>query len=189
MTIGRETESTDRDEPGSCTAIDDEVPLVGEIDVLLSDLGEDRSSVDIDWLRRTIYLILPELSRPVNRLAVLLLDDPAMTRLHQQTLGIPETTDVLTFESSPSSGPLDVDIAVCVNEAARQAVRRGWSCERELLLYVLHGLLHCAGYDDDTEDHAQRMHAVEDHILERIGVGRTFDANGSSDHQPREVES
>ncbi|VAX42159.1 hypothetical protein MNBD_PLANCTO03-1432, partial [hydrothermal vent metagenome] len=70
--------------------------------------------------------------------------------------------------------PLDVDLLLCVDEARRQAEARGFTIERELLLYLVHGVLHCLGYDDHTEADAARMHAEEDRLLEAAGVGATY---------------
>lgn len=104
---------------------------------------------------------------------VRILDDAAMAEAHLRYSGIPGTTDVLTFDLAEGEG-LDVDILVCRDEAARQATRRGHGIDRELLLYTIHGILHCLGHDDHDEAAAGRMHAEEDRILEAIGVGRTF---------------
>ena len=44
----------------------------------------------------------------------------------------------------------------------------------QLLLYILHGLLHCAGFDDHDPAEHDRMHTEEDRILTAIGVGPVF---------------
>ena len=58
------------------------------------------------------------------------------------------------------------------------------SIEQELLLYALHGVLHCAGFDDRTNDDFEAMHVEEDRILTAIGVGPTF-ARDASGHDGR----
>jgi rRNA maturation RNase YbeY len=69
---------------------------------------------------------------------------------------------------------LDTDILACVDVAARQASIRGYSVEKELLLYIVHGVLHCLGHDDHDEAAAARMHATEDAVLTAIGVGAVY---------------
>ena len=105
-----------------------------------------------------------------------------MAALHEQFLGIPGPTDVLTF-------PLDEDgqgrvtageVVICVPEARRQAKRNGVGVERELLLYALHGMLHLCGYDDRTAAAFRTMHATEDRILTQLGVGPVFNHGPSS---------
>ncbi len=112
---------------------------------------------------------------------VRLVSDREMAAAHQRYAGVAGTTDVLTFDMrdededlEPGAGTLDVDIWACVDEARRQAAGRGLAVERELLLYCIHGVLHCLGYDDHDDAEYARMHAEEDRILETIGVGRTF---------------
>jgi probable rRNA maturation factor len=113
---------------------------------------------------------------------VRLVDDAEMAAAHERYSGIPGTTDVLTFDLrdpdtlKPGSLHLDVDILACVDEARRQGTRRSHPVERELLLYIIHGILHCLGEDDHDDAAYARMHAREDDLLEAIGVGRTFAA-------------
>ncbi|HZW09206.1 MAG TPA: rRNA maturation RNase YbeY [Phycisphaerales bacterium] len=101
--------------------------------------------------------------------------DAEMAEAHERWSGVPGTTDVLTFDlREAEDDPLDVDLLICVDEALRQAGARGIPAERELLLYLIHGVLHCLGYDDHDEPGAARMHAEEDRLLEAAGIGATF---------------
>ncbi len=114
--------------------------------------------------------------------------DGEMAAAHERFKGEAGTTDVLTFDLAEGPGPLDADILVCIDEAARQAGARGHSVERELLLYVIHGVLHCLGHDDHEDAAAARMHAEEDRVLEAIGVGavygRPFAERGRAEERP-----
>jgi probable rRNA maturation factor len=136
--------------------------------------------VDVDWLRErlagAIRMVAGPGGRPIGRLSLALVDDRRMAELHGRHLGDQNSTDVLTFCARGDDGAIEADIAVCVDEAARQATERGHSVERELLLYAIHGLLHCAGYDDHDQEGFRAMHEREDMILREIGVGATFGA-------------
>jgi probable rRNA maturation factor len=119
-----------------------------------------------------------------------------MTATHARCMGINETTDVLTFDlrdtqGTPSSPPtpLDTDIMLCLDEAKRRVAERSSSLpptdrahelRRELLLYALHGILHCLNHDDHDEADYQRMHHAEDEILKAIGVGPVFNPHGNT---------
>jgi probable rRNA maturation factor len=61
-------------------------------------------------------------------------------------------TDVLSFSSN--NAEVAGDIAISGEFAARSAVRLGHSCETELKILILHGLLHLAGYDHEN-DHGE----------------------------------
>lgn len=115
---------------------------------------------------------------------VRIVQDAEMAEAHVRYSGIEGTTDVLTFDlsegASARGGALDVDILVCADEARRQALEHGHGPVREMLLYVLHGVLHCLGHDDHSDDGFEKMHAEEDRILTAIGVGATFRKHGGA---------
>ena len=94
-----------------------------------------------------------------------------MTRLHSQHSGIDGTTDVLTFDHGSDEQSIKADIAICVDVAHREATHRGHDLKNELLLYIVHGILHCCGFDDHDELSHQKMHQEEDRILNAIGIG------------------
>ena len=60
-----------------------------------------------------------------------------------------EPTDVLSFPSA--SAAFAGDIAISAEIAAKNASELGHSLETELKILVLHGLLHLAGYDHETD--------------------------------------
>jgi probable rRNA maturation factor len=106
-----------------------------------------------------------------------LVNDQHMMQYHQKTMGLGTTTDVLTFDYSDDLARpvlLELETIICVDEARRQAVGRSHPLEYELLLYAIHSLLHCLGYDDQTRRGALRMHRREDAILREIGLPRVY---------------
>lgn len=127
----------------------------------------------VAWLTECLARALAELGA-VGEVRARVVDDAEMARAHQRYAGVAGTTDVLTFDLAESPGRLDVDLLVCLDEGERRARELGHGRERELLLYMVHGLLHCLGFDDADEASARRMHAEEDRVLARIGVGATF---------------
>ena len=61
-----------------------------------------------------------------------------------------EPTDVLSFSSASSR--FSDDIAISAEIAMQNALQLGHSTETELKILILHGLLHLAGYDHETDD-------------------------------------
>jgi len=146
----------------------------------LVDLLDANSRLDAEaarWLRDAGLKALAAM-RPTDvggEVRVRIVNDAEICRLHEAHLGDSSTTDVLTFDCANNpQAPLDVDIVVCFDEAQRQADPRGGKVERELLLYIVHGALHCSGYDDHDNDSFRRMHHREDEILRSIGVGDVY---------------
>lgn len=81
--------------------------------------------------------------------AVALVSDGAMRGMNRAFRGQDRTTDVLSF---PSDGPDHLgDIAISVPRAAAQAREAGHPLSRELRVLLLHGYLHLAGYDHETD--------------------------------------
>lgn len=135
---------------------------------------------DLDWLReaagRALAAALPDNDDRPHELRARIVGDGAMAALHQRHAGDPATTDVLTFDlrDDPRLDPLDADVVVCLDEARRRSEERAEDTRRELLLYILHAALHCLGHDDHDPADARAMHAREDEILTRIGVGPVY---------------
>lgn len=162
-----ETERT-----GSSRADDDDRPPAERV-VDLTDPGALLDPTDARWLRDTAERAVALLGAG-GEVRVKVVADAEMADAHLRYADTPGTTDVLTFDLSESAGALDTDIMVCFDEAARRAAERAHDTRRELLLYIVHGVLHCLGHDDHDEEDFRRMHAAEDELLERLGVGATF---------------
>lgn len=105
---------------------------------------------------------------------VRLVDDDEMSRTHARTHADPSTTDVISLNLAEAPGVLDADLVVCADAARRHAGDDPERMAREILLYILHGLLHCLGHDDLDRDSHARMHALEDDLLTRAGIGRVY---------------
>ena len=60
---------------------------------------------------------------------------------------------------------LDGELIVSTETALREAAAHGWSPQDEVLLYVVHGLLHLCGYDDLTDDARPAMRVREREVL------------------------
>jgi len=75
-------------------------------------------------------------------------------------------TDVLSF---PSAMPgLAGDIAISAEIAAANAADIGHSTETELKVLILHGLLHLAGYDHETDN--GEMQSRETKLRQQLGL-------------------
>lgn len=114
------------------------------------------------------------------RLSIAVVGDAKMAELHLAFLGKRGPTDVLTFPLAETGDDrIEGEIVVSQDTAAREAAARGHGVEAELLLYIVHGVLHLVGYDDGRAGDARRMHRAEDRILSELGVGRVFTAGAS----------
>ncbi len=113
---------------------------------------------------------------PPGDLSLVFLTDPALARIHADFLDDPTTTDVITFEGDASFGSAG-EICVSADTAAAYARQHGRDFSAELTLYVIHGWLHLAGYDDLQPAKKRRMRAAEARaqaILAAAGLAPRF---------------
>ena len=88
-----------------------------------------------------------------GEVTVLLTTDATIRKLNRQFRGKNQATDVLSF---PAEGigveKIAGDLAISVPAALKQAVDQGHSLATEIKVLILHGLLHLAGYDHETDE-------------------------------------
>jgi probable rRNA maturation factor len=112
---------------------------------------------------------------PLAELSVLIVDEAAMTELHERWMGEPGPTDVLSFPMDELRPPAPVggtsgrggddpgpdpallgDIVLCPQVASVQARKAGHSAQAEMELLCVHGVLHLLGFDHaDPEEEAE----------------------------------
>ena len=111
-------------------------------------------------------------------------------RLNGEKRGVDKVTDVLSFpELSDIKGkkilkkdyPYELDedgalvigsIAVCTQRAKEQAIEYNHSYRRELNYLIVHGILHCLGYDHIEEADKAEMREKKEEILGATGITR-----------------
>lgn len=86
-------------------------------------------------------------------LSVLITSSREMRSLNRRFRGKNKATDVLSFPAAAiakreSAG----DLAISAEIAARNALALGHSVADEMRILLLHGVLHLAGYDHETDD-------------------------------------
>jgi probable rRNA maturation factor len=98
-----------------------------------------------------------EAVRLKGEVSVLLTTDAALRKLNWQFRRKNKATDVLSFppeEFIGSKEKIAGDLAISVETARKQAAEQGHALTNELKILMLHGLLHLAGYDHETDDGA-----------------------------------
>ena len=96
---------------------------------------------------------------------VLITSSAKMRRLNRQFRCMNAPTDVLSFPSENGDGG---DIAISAQIATRNARRLGHSATHEFRILILHGLLHLAGYDHETD--AGEMARREARLRRKLGL-------------------
>jgi rRNA maturation RNase YbeY len=100
--------------------------------------------------------------RKVKDIAVWLISDRRMSRLHLRFLGESGPTDVITFR--------DGQIFISAETARRNARGFGNSLMSEIKLCIVHALLHLQGFDDQTAADLRRMKDTQEKILRSMNI-------------------
>lgn len=101
--------------------------------------------------------------------------------LNLSNRGIDKETDVLSFPTV-TTGQLPGDgfwgdVAICPEYVGEQAKLAGSALINELVLLVIHGVLHLIGHDHCAPKEEMRMFEAQRQILERVGVD--YETNNS----------
>ena len=140
--------------------------------------------------------VLDELGCPYEAaVSLLITDEEGIRELNRTARGIDAVTDVLSFPAlsfaapgdfsfledetfyadafDPESGELMLgDIAVCAGRAKSQAQEYWHSLRREFAFLIAHSVLHLSGFDHETPEEAQKMEALQEKVLTRLGITR-----------------
>lgn len=142
--------------------------------LLVRDRGRPRTPRA--FLRRVVAAALRHAGQPELPVSLLLTDDAGIARIHGEFLGDPAPTDVIAFRldgagpREPHGARLGAEVVVSVETAARCARAARTRVRDEVALYVVHGLLHCCGYDDVRARDRRSMRAAERAVLAALGL-------------------
>lgn len=153
------------------------------------------TTVDVTWvggepflgaaaIRKAARAALAEGRRPNLRLSIACLTDRRLAGLHDEWLGDPSPTDVLSFDLS--DGTSESGEILVSHECARRTARaRAVDARRELSLYVVHGVLHLCGHDDHGPRDRARMRAAEARVLASLGWAPDSHPHDETDRRSR----
>ncbi len=113
--------------------------------------------------RRNLGQVAKITGRKFAEVNVVLAEAPTVRQLNRAYRHHDRVTDVLSFVYQPS--PVVGDIIICLEQAQRQARRRGRSLSLELELLFVHGSLHLAGFDHQLPGERSVMRALERQVL------------------------
>lgn len=114
-------------------------------------------------VERVVAAVRDYVERPDLEVSLLLTDDEEIGELHDQFLGDPSPTDVMSFEMDDGA-----ELVVSVETATRVANEAGHDVDAEVALYIVHGMLHTVGYDDIDDADRQRMREAERAIMNNL---------------------
>jgi probable rRNA maturation factor len=132
--------------------------------------------VPLPWLRRIAKNALPaclaaaktredSVLADLPEVEITYVSDAEIARVHGEFLDDATPTDVITFHHG--------EILISAETAARQALDHGQTLDHELALYLVHGLLHLAGWHDEDDQEAAEMARTQEAILQQAASALT----------------
>ena len=117
----------------------------------------------IRLLKKATGKALKSLGITGGELGIVFVTDSGIKRLNRKYKKKNEATDVLAFDTVPLG-----DIAVSVDRAEKNARRFKTSRDKEICLYIIHGILHLVGYRDGTPKERRRMEKKQNKIFKDV---------------------
>jgi len=104
-----------------------------------------------------------------SKVSILLCDNAFIRKLNRKYLKSSGSTDVIAFGLPDDFQPNYLgDVVVSVQKALTLGKKLDCCWQKELMLYIIHGILHLLGYRDKTKKQRLLMEAEQYRILEKI---------------------
>ncbi|MBI3582676.1 MAG: rRNA maturation RNase YbeY [Nitrospinae bacterium] len=154
-------------------------------------------------VKKQVSLILKKMGYIKSEISILFVDDGEMRALNKQYRKKDKPTDVLSFSQNEEVGSnqyavsskkrsaycllptvyshLLGDVVISLETAKRQAKERGHPFMKEVLILMIHGILHLIGYDHEkSKKMAVEMRKKENEILKLLEHEFHEYANGTN---------
>ncbi|MBC8283587.1 MAG: rRNA maturation RNase YbeY [Nitrospinae bacterium] len=123
-------------------------------------LRNDHPEIDIDCvdIERKAEIIAGSLNCQDQEISILLMTDANIRQLNLEFRNVDKPTDVLSFPQNSDEDPsipgelLLGDIAISLDTAKTQANEHGLEFKEEIILLLIHGILHLLGYDHEISE-------------------------------------
>ena len=96
--------------------------------------------------------------KELDSVEISIIDDKQIAKVHGEFMNDPSPTDVITFDYG--------EILVSAETALSNSEEMQVSLENEVLLYIIHGMLHLGGYLDGSRAEFKEMKSLQEMILD-----------------------
>lgn len=128
---------------------------------------QKRIPLKIQSILKAAQAVLSHEGIKAAQLSIVFVNDPRMKFLNKKYLNENHPTDVLSFDFSRHSDPAG-EIIISTDTAIKNAKIYKTTPQREILLYVVHGILHLLGYDDHSDSDIRKMRRKEELLMSLI---------------------
>jgi len=129
-----------------------------KIEIEINNLTKTR--INKKFLEKVAEKTLKILKIKMTELSLAIIGEARMKELNRKYRQRNRATDVLAFDYG--------EIFICLPQAKKQAKQLGHSLNKELGILLIHGLLHIAGYDDETKKDYNKMVKKQEQLWLKI---------------------
>ena len=161
------------------------------MDIAIFDETEQVNNEHLELIETVIIAAAKKLDLKDNfEVSATIVDNERIHEINREYRSIDRPTDVISFaiedndeddfeiffdemdEEDLQIPRLLGDLFISIDKVKEQSDEFGHSFERELGFLTVHGFLHLNGYDHQTDKDEKIMSALQDEILEEIGLER-----------------
>jgi probable rRNA maturation factor len=118
--------------------------------------------------RKVAGLLMDELLEiEAYDLSILFVNETRMAQLNKTHLQHEGPTDIITVDYC-TPALLHGELVICPAVASKHAQKHRASLGRELARYIIHGVLHLRGFDDQTPAARRKMKREENRLLQKL---------------------
>lgn len=153
-------------------------PKISAVTLTVSNRQQVRK-INPQSVKEIAAATLSDLKIQEAELGIVIVSAKEMASINESFLGHEGPTDVITFDYSeaakiPRAKPFGIhgEIFICVTEAERQAKTFETDWQSEVVRYIIHGILHLAGYDDLQPVARKKMKHEENRLMRKLAASR-----------------
>ncbi len=135
-------------------------------------------------LKRVVRRIAEDYHWHDGQISIAIVSDKTIHGVNRKYLNHDYPTDVISFDLTDNDELLEGEIIASVETADRVGPEHQSSGDAELLLYVIHGMLHIIGLNDKEPDEIRLMRETEAFYVDQFASGL-----GPKDHPTVRTQS
>ena len=142
--------------------------------VIYCENQNKKRKIDLTKIEKAAKISLKELLKTKYEISLLFVSNQKIRAINRKYLNKDHSTDVISFGYSGENDPSGVrgrfvgDIVISSDKAFQNSVKYDTTFFEEIILYVIHGILHLAGYDDGNKAEREKMRRKENAFLQKI---------------------
>ena len=127
--------------------------------------------IDVKYFKKHLKKASRLLNLSSKKISLILCDNNFIKKLNRRYFKKYKSTDVISFPLEDALEPNYLgEVVVSVEEALRASAKLDLEWKSELLLYMIHGILHLTGYKDRTKRQKEKMRSKEEEIIKKLSL-------------------